>query len=223
MQDHSVKEDAWRRMGVLTFDGNANLKDKVTYSKIQKHLEEVYSRHFGYGTVIELCVPRNKHRRSSKRYRGLAKVTSRQARKGFNLRFNPDSHWSSAFYKSLNQIQYADGCNILNINRDDTTGFRLDTLTTCKQYTNPTVIGKDILSTRTDYVNKHPSVLQTTSYNFTQTGTTSEVCVGVVKPVPIHKKNPTQHFQTFSCYLLNYNQCFKTRLLVPTRRLIVLG
>ena len=48
--------DAWHRTDILTFDGNANLKDKVTYTKIQKHLEEVYARHFAYGTVIELCV-----------------------------------------------------------------------------------------------------------------------------------------------------------------------
>ena len=44
------------------------------------------------------------------------------------------------------------------------------------------------MTTRTDYVNRYNSVLQTTSYNFTATGTTSEVCVGVVKAVPIHKK-----------------------------------
>jgi len=44
-----------------------------------------------------------------------------------------------------------------------------------------------------DYVNKHSSVLQTTSYNFTQTSTTPEVCV-VVKATPIHKKNPTRPF-----------------------------
>ena len=50
VEDHSVGADAWRRTGVLTFDGNANLKDKVTYTKIQKHLEEVYGRHFAYGT-----------------------------------------------------------------------------------------------------------------------------------------------------------------------------
>ena len=30
VQDHSVGADAWRRTGVLTFDGNANLKDKPT-------------------------------------------------------------------------------------------------------------------------------------------------------------------------------------------------
>ena len=34
VQQHNVGADAWRRTGVLTFDGNANLKDKVTYEKI---------------------------------------------------------------------------------------------------------------------------------------------------------------------------------------------
>ena len=77
------------------------IKTKVTYSKIQKHLEEVYGRTFSYGTVIELCVARNKRRRSSKRYKGLAKVTTRCARKGFNLRYNPDAHWSSSLYQGL--------------------------------------------------------------------------------------------------------------------------
>ena len=125
--------DAWRRTGVLTFDGNSKLKDKVTYKKIQKHLEDVYNRRFAFGTVVELCIPRNKRRRSSKRYKNLAKITSCRARKGFSLRFNPDTHWSASFYKALNQVQYVDGRNILNMNRDDATGFRLDMLTTCKQ------------------------------------------------------------------------------------------
>ena len=137
--------DAWRRTGVLTFNGNANIKDKVTYKKIQSHLEKVYGQKFAYGTVVELCVARNKRRRSSKRYRGLAKVTTRRARKGFSLRFNPDSHWSASFYKELNKLEYEDGRNILNVNREDATGFRLDTLTTCKQHANPVVQGQDIL------------------------------------------------------------------------------
>ena len=193
VEDHNVGADAWRRTGILTFDGNANLKVKVTYKNIQQHLEHVYGRNFAYGTVVELCVARNKRRLSSKRYRGLAKVTSRRARKGFNLKFNPDSHWSAAFYKALNQIQLQDGRNVLFVNRDDATGFRLDTLTTCKQYAAPTVKGKEILTTRTDYVNRYHSILQT-SYNFTRTCTTPETCVGIVKAVPIHKKNPAQHF-----------------------------
>jgi len=35
--------------------------------------------------------------------------------------------------------------------------------------------------------------LQTTSYNFTKTTTTGEVCVGVVKAAKVHQKNPAQH------------------------------
>ena len=31
------------------------------------------------------------------------------------------------------------------------------------------------------------------SYDFSQTDTTPESCVGVVKAIPLHKKNPTQH------------------------------
>ena len=107
---------------------------------------------FAYGTVVELCVAQNQRRRSSKRYRSLAKVTTRRTRKGFTLRFNPDSHWSASFYKALNQLEYEDGRNI-NVNRDDATGFHL---AMCKQYTNPVVQGHDILTTRTDYVNRYP-------------------------------------------------------------------
>ena len=156
-----------------------------------KRFENNWKLTFSYGTVVELCIPRDRHRRSAKRYRGLANVTTRRARKGFNLKFNPDSHWSAAFYKGLNRLQYEDGHQILNINRDDAAGFRLDTITTCKQYATPVVQGSEVFTTRTDYVNKYPSIIQTTSYNFTKTNTTPEVCVGVVKAV---QKNPAQHY-----------------------------
>lgn len=193
VQERNVGADMWRRTGVLTFDGNTRLKQKATYEGIRRHLEEVYHRKFGYGTVVQLCIPRNKRRISAKRYQGLAKVTSRRARKGFTLKFNPDAHWSAAFYKGLNALQYADGRDLMNINRDDATGFRLDTLSTCKQYTTPVVQGKEVLTTRTDFVNRYPSVLQTTSYNFTSTSTTGEVCAGVIKAPKVHQKNPAQH------------------------------
>ena len=101
--------------GILTFDGNANIKCKVTYKQIKNHLEKVFGRSLGYGTVVELCVPRNKRRKTSKRYRGLAKVTTRRARKGFCLRFNPNAHWSASFYKGLNQLQFKDGRFILTV------------------------------------------------------------------------------------------------------------
>lgn len=81
VREHQVGADAWRRTGVLTFDGNTKIKEKVTYEKIRQHLQNEYHRKFSYGTVIQLCVPRNKRRRSSKRYWSVAKVTSRRARK----------------------------------------------------------------------------------------------------------------------------------------------
>ena len=81
----------------------------------------------------------------------------------------------------------------MNLNRDDASGFRLDTLSTNKQYASPVVQNKEILTTRTDYVNKYPSTLQTTSYNFSGTKTTSEICIGIVKAPEVHQKNPSQH------------------------------
>lgn len=54
--------------------------------------------------------------------------------------------------------------------------------------------GNEPLTTYTDYVNKYPSTLQTTSYNFPSTETTGEICCGVVKATPLHNKNAAQHF-----------------------------
>ena len=95
----------------------------------------MYKRKISYGTVTQLGIPRNK-RCAAKNYHGVAKVTSRRARKGFSLKLNPDAHWSASLYKALNCLQYKVGRDIVNVNRDDATGtgFRLDTLTTCKQY-----------------------------------------------------------------------------------------
>ncbi len=197
VEDHNVGADAWRRTGVLTFDGNANLKSKVTY---QQH-----SRSFSYGTVVELCVARNKKRRSSQRYKGVAQITTRRARKGFSLKYNRDAHWSAALYQGLNKIQYIDGTNILNLNRDDATGFRLDTLSTCKQFSTPSIIGQDVLTTRTDFVNKYNSTLQTTPYYFSSTNTTQEVCVGIVKATPLHRKTQHSIFLTSGCCLVLQN------------------
>ena len=69
----------------------------------------------------------------------------------------------------------------------------MDTLTIHHQYSNPVVKGKEILTIYTDYVNHYPSVIQTTSYNFTATKTTPELCAGVFKAQPLFSKNPAQH------------------------------
>ena len=94
-------------------------------------------------------------------------------------------HWSASLYKGFNDL---DGRGIVNINRDDAAGFRLDTLTTCSQYASSCV--KDTLPTCTDYVNKYPSVLQITSYKFSATKTIPKVCVKIIKAPKVHQKNP---------------------------------
>ena len=90
-------------------------------------------------------------------------------------------------------MQYVHGRNIMNLNRDDTSGFRSDTLSTHHLHRTPVVRGKEIVTTYTDYVNSYPSLLQTTSYNFTGTKTTSEICAGVVKGAGVFEKNAAQH------------------------------
>ena len=42
VQNHQVGADAWRRTGVLTFDGNVKLKETVTFEKIRQHLQDTY-------------------------------------------------------------------------------------------------------------------------------------------------------------------------------------
>ena len=107
-----------------------------------------------------------------------------------------------------------DGVSIVNVNRDDASGFRLDTLATHKQFASPTVRGCDVLTTHTDYVNRYPSVLQVTSYNFSSTSTTQEVCVGVVKAIPLHCKNPAQHAADFE--MLKHQESLSAAFSTPS-------
>lgn len=183
----------WRRTGTLKFDGNRKVQKKATFRCIQQHLEDKYHRSICYGTVVQLCCARNKGRRSAASYHGLANV-SKQARKGFTICYNPDTHWSSALYAALDKIQYKSGENIKNVGRDDQAGFRLDTMATHKLHATLSVKGSEHTTIRTDYVNKYASTLQTTSYNFPSTETTGEVFAGVVKAPFLYWKNATQHF-----------------------------
>lgn len=113
VNERNVGADAWRWTGVLTFDGNTRVKQKVTYEHIRQNLSSVFKRSFSYGTVVQLCVASNLRRKSAQRYKGVAKITSRRARKGFALKFNPDAHWSAAMYRTLNLLQYTDGKHII--------------------------------------------------------------------------------------------------------------
>ena len=142
--------DAWRRTGVLTFDGNTHVGKKVTIKRIQEHLQAKYNRTIGYGKVVELCVAQNNRRKSAAGFKGLAQVTNRRARKGFTAKYNPDDHWSSALYAELDKLQYMDGSNIMNLGRNDQDGFRLDAMSTHKQHPSLCLKNELPLTTRTD-------------------------------------------------------------------------
>ena len=105
VRKQGVGADSWRRTGVLTFDGNRHVGKKVTFCRIQDHLEAKYKRKFCYGTVVQLCIPRNKRRKSAARYKELAQVTHRCARKRFTIKYNLDAHWSAALYRGLDDVQ----------------------------------------------------------------------------------------------------------------------
>ena len=193
VESSGVGADAWRRTGVLTFDGNRKVKKKVTFCRIKEHLEEKYKATFGYGSIVQLCVARNRRRRSANNYREVAKVTCRRARKGFDLKFNPDCHWSCALYRGLDYIQYMTGVDKVILNRDDLSVFRLDSMATSNKCATVCIKGKAAKATKTDYQQSYPSTLQTSSYNFTGTRDTGELCAGVVKGALLHNKNAAQH------------------------------
>lgn len=165
--------DAWRRTGVITFDGNRKVQKKPTFKRVKEHLERKFKMKISYGTVVQLCIARNRRRRSASRYKGVAKVLQKRA--------------------ALNDQQFHDGEKVLNLGRDDQAGFRLDTMTTHKLHGTLCVKDHEPVTTRTDYASGYPSTLQVTSYNFPETENTAERCAGVVKARPLHEKNAAQH------------------------------
>ena len=70
VKSNNVGADQWRQTGVLTFNGN--LKNAKSHKRIQQHLKSIYGRSFSYGTVVQLCVARNRRHQSAARYQGLA-------------------------------------------------------------------------------------------------------------------------------------------------------
>jgi hypothetical protein len=190
VQESEVGADRWRRTGVYTFTGDPKKTKRITFRKIQEELKSRYGRHFGYGTVVQLCVCRHKGRLSSKRYKGVANVKYQRARKCFTVKYNPDYKWSRSLYKLFGQLQI-DGKHIMLLNRDDQAGFRLDSTYTHKSI--PTLSVKPTATTRTDFSNKYAAQLQVTSYNFSKTLNSDEVCFGVVKASALHEKCPSQH------------------------------
>lgn len=63
-----IGADKWRRTGVYTFSGDTKKEKRMTFKKLHEKLSDHYKELFSYGIVVQLCVSRNKRRKSSKRY-----------------------------------------------------------------------------------------------------------------------------------------------------------
>ena len=149
--------------------------------RIRKYVNDKYNAKIGYGTIVQLCTVRNKRKLSEARYPSVARVTPHRARKGFVIKLNPDAHDRTSMYEGLDLIQVRDGQNKVVLNRDDESGFRLDTTYRDKLHKASALTDKPEATTRKDYVNKYASVIQTTSVIFLGTSATAEKYVSVVK------------------------------------------
>ena len=94
--------DKWHRTVVYTLTGDTKKEKRMAFKKLQGQLSEHYGEKISYGTVTQLCVSRNKRRKSSKQYKGVANLKYQRAKKRFTLKFNPDTKWSCSLYKNLN-------------------------------------------------------------------------------------------------------------------------
>ena len=185
-----VGADQWRRSAHLTFIADKKIEKRLTYRRLQTYLQDFYKEKISIGTVVELTAKRHKRWRSSQRYKEAAQLRFRKATKGFNLKLQPDDHWSRSMYCQLEMLVKGANKSIW-FGRDDQAGIRCDTTYTHKQQGSLSVT--NTVTTRTDFLNKNATVLQITSYNFPETDDYPEVCVGVVKAHLVHGKNPSQH------------------------------
>ena len=64
---------------------------------------------------------------------------------------------------------------------------------TTNKHATPALIGEDVHTTYTDYMNNYPSQLQVTFYIFSKTKATPKLCTGIVKASFIYPKNPAHH------------------------------
>ena len=68
VQEHKMGADAWRRTGVLTFDGNTKLKEKVTYEKIHQHLQDTITN--SHTALSSSCVSHEQEKKAGKGVHG---------------------------------------------------------------------------------------------------------------------------------------------------------
>ena len=195
-KEAGIGADRWRRTGVTVLEhGGEKVEKKMSFRRMRQLLQDHYNdKNISYGTVVQLSIARNKRNKSAKHYVAVAFITSRKCQKGFQLRLNPDKHWSTAIYSALDVLQLKDGKGLELANRDDAAAFQLDTICTHNQYKTLLLKAEQtlqhilILFQRTQQ-----GCMQTTNYCFPTTETTLKKAAGIVKAVGLFEKNPSQH------------------------------
>ena len=76
----------------------------MSFRRLRECVLKEIGEPISHGTLVELCVPRNKRSRSSLRYKSAANIVSKRACKGFDIKVNRDEKWS----KSLDALQKKD-------------------------------------------------------------------------------------------------------------------
>lgn len=135
IRESQVGADKWRRTGMLTIETNGTaIGQAFTFTSAHRKLLEHYGvtkKDLSLSTVKRICVARNKRHRSRTWYTGQLAAVCRRPRKGFDVKFNPDKHYSSAMYCMLDFLQLRhDETRAVIINRDDQAGFRLGSMFT---------------------------------------------------------------------------------------------
>jgi hypothetical protein len=135
----------------IRFLATPKKEKRITFKGLAEKLSEHYGENISYGTVVQLCVPRNRRRISAKQYRGVVNVWYQRSKKGFDLKYSPNVKWSCSLYKCLGRLQ-KDGQHILLLNHNDQAGFHLDSMYT--HNSTPSLnAGSPTLTTHTDFLN----------------------------------------------------------------------
>ena len=65
VEERNIGADAWRRTGVLTFDGNTSVKEKVTYNLLRQHLMCIQQTFLIWNHCTTVCRTEQKKKVSS--------------------------------------------------------------------------------------------------------------------------------------------------------------
>ena len=198
-RESQIGADRWRATGHITLEQGPDvgkLGQRLTFKTMKKRIEEEYKKEISLSSVKRLCVARNARHKSSSWYLGWAGIVSRKIRKGRPQLFNPDAHWSAAFYLGLEHLYFATDVDKSVVNRDDQAGKRLHSTYTNMAQKSMMIQDCPTQTITSDYIFAEiKGVIQPSNYlstGFRNPGAKTRL-LSVVKANEVHPKTPMQH------------------------------